>query len=238
MRAQHRLHAGIDPTGHEHSAPARRVQAHRHRLDHGGRPVVEAGVGDGQTQHLAGEGLELEESLQVALAHLRLVGGVGRGELGPANDRADHGGHVMVVGTAAEPADAVVNRAVASREPLHVGQHLGLGHPVRQVELVDAQLRRHLGIEERVHRCDIENGQHRGHVSVGVRGVVHARTRHPAALRRRRRRASSSAGESCFVAPSPSSAGVSSAARRSPGSSASCPSTSRTTRPTAIPKTP
>ncbi len=120
----------------------------------------------------------------------------------------------------------------APGEPARPPEDLRLAHPVR-----DAQLGEPAGGEAEVGRDGVEQlldvgqpdgGEHPADVVVGVRRVVHGpRARvGQAVLRRERRAASSSAG-----------LGTASEAR-SPGSSASDPSTSRTTRPTAIPNTP
>ncbi len=79
------------------------------RGDRGG-PLVEAGVGDRQAGQLRHRGLELEHHLQAALGDLRLVGRVGREELGALGDRVDDRRHVVVVHPGADEADLALRR--------------------------------------------------------------------------------------------------------------------------------
>ena len=72
-----------------------------------GRALVHARVGDRQAGQLADRGLVLEHHLQPALGDLRLVGRVGRQELGAGQDRVDQARDVVVVHPGAEEADLV-----------------------------------------------------------------------------------------------------------------------------------
>ena len=80
-------------------------------------------------------GLELEDGLEDALGHLGLVGRVGGHELGPPGQRPGHRRDLVVVGAAAGEADQAVGAGpVAVGERLHVGEDVGLTHPVGQLE--------------------------------------------------------------------------------------------------------
>jgi hypothetical protein len=69
-------HGGRDPVGDDDTVGAGRADGHVHRLGRRRRAVVERGVRDVEAGDLADDRLVLEESLQDALAHLGLVGGV------------------------------------------------------------------------------------------------------------------------------------------------------------------
>ena len=90
-RAHHLAHLRVERLGHHHPRAPGRLLGHvagvrRHR-----GAVVPGGVGDVHAGQLADGGLVLEDRLQRALAHLRLVGRVGGQELAPPHHRVHHG---------------------------------------------------------------------------------------------------------------------------------------------------
>ena len=107
---------GMHARGNDHPPrPAAAAHGHQHRLGHRAAAVVEARVGDVHAGQLRDERLVLEQRLEVALAHLGLVGRVGGDELAAGGDEIDHGGDEVVVAAAAEEAGGAAGRRVCGR---------------------------------------------------------------------------------------------------------------------------
>ena len=101
-----RVHAGRE----DHSGVLRCCDPQVHSLDERRGAVIERGIGHlhaGQQRHLA---LELEQHLQRALAHLRLVRRVGGQELAAHQQLIDAGRDVVAIGAGAEEARHRVRR--------------------------------------------------------------------------------------------------------------------------------
>ena len=122
------------------------VSRHRGGLGHGGRPVVHGGVRHVHAGQLADHRLILEDGLQHALAHFRLIRGVGGEEFFLCGDGADDGGNVVVVGAGA--AQDGREHAVFRGDGGHRARQLQLAHARGQVErLIQQHILRHVPVE-------------------------------------------------------------------------------------------
>ena len=147
------------------------AQRHQDRFTRGGRAVIERRVGHLHAGQLHDKRLELEHRLQVALADLGLVRSVGRQKLAPRDQRVNHHGTEVRVGTCAEEGH-VVARAGARRlaeklEDFRFRKRAG------QVQAAaKPQLLRNLG-EEFFDGFVSGGAQHGGAIGVRVREVAH-----------------------------------------------------------------
>ncbi len=132
-----------------------------------GRAVVAGCVRDVHPGQLADRRLVLEDRLEHALAHLRLVRRVRGQELAALEHGVDDRGHVVVVDPRAEERDLVAH--VACGELFEVRDHLGLGE--RGVERELAPEAHALGdvAEELVDRRDADRVEHLALVALGQR---------------------------------------------------------------------
>ena len=99
-----------------------------------GRPVVAGRVGHVHPGQLADRRLVLEDRLEHALAHLRLVRRVRGQELAAREDRVDDRRHVVVVDPRAEERELLRRVDVLRRELLEMPHELGLGERRLEVE--------------------------------------------------------------------------------------------------------
>ena len=95
---------------------ARAADGHQHGFGRGAAAVVQAGVRDIHAGELGDQRLILEHDLQVALAHLGLIGRVRRVELAAAGEGVDDRRDEVVVAAAAEEADLRAGVFVLRRE--------------------------------------------------------------------------------------------------------------------------
>ena len=100
-----------------------------------GLAVVAGRVRDVHPGQLADRGLVLEDGLEHALAHLRLVRRVRREELAALQDRVDHRRHVVVVDACAEERQLVRRVGVPRRQLAQVSGQLLLGQRRLELEL-------------------------------------------------------------------------------------------------------
>ena len=157
----------VDAAGDDELGAFGRVHRQVARRGDRARPLVEPGVGDRQPGQLRHRGLELEHHLQPALGDLRLVGRVGREELGARGDRVDDRRHVVVVHPGAEEADLLFGVGVPPGQRREALVDLGLAHPLGQVERPAEAQRAGDLLEQLVDRLDADRGEHLGAV---VRG--------------------------------------------------------------------
>ncbi len=173
-RAHHLAHLRVQRLGDHDPGAARRLPGDVARVGGDRHPVVAGCVGDVHPGQLADRGLVLEDGLERSLAHLRLVGRVGREQLAALHDGVDDRRHVVVVHPGAEERELAARARVAPGQLTQVRPQLALGQrrvdPQRPVE---ADVRRDLGeqVGDRVHA---DRGQHRGPVGVGQRGEAHS----------------------------------------------------------------
>ena len=126
--------------------PALALAAHGRRLGGGSGPIVHRGVGHVHAGELTDHGLILEDGLQQALAHFRLIGGVGRQELLLGGDIFDDGGDEVVIGPCA-PENGGVG-AVFGGHGGHRPACLQLAHAVGDVQgLPQEHLLRHIPVQ-------------------------------------------------------------------------------------------
>ena len=136
-----------------------------------GEAVVAGRVRHVHPGQLADRRLVLEDRLQHALAHLRLVRRVGGQELAALQDRVDDRRHVVVVDAGAEERELDARVRVLRGELLEVPDQLELGQRGRDVELaVEAHALRDL-LEQVVDRRDADRGEHLVAVALGEREV-------------------------------------------------------------------
>ena len=138
------------------------------------RAVVPRGVGDVHTGELADHRLVLEDRLEDALAHLRLVRRVRGQELAAGEDRVHDRGHVVVVDPCAEERELLARVGIPPRKLFEMGDELRLRERRLEVERpVEADS---LGdvLEELVDGRDPDCGEHRLLVGVREREVAHA----------------------------------------------------------------
>ena len=134
-----------------------------------GRAVVARRVRDVHAGELADRGLVLEDRLQDALAHLRLVRRVRGEELAALEHGVDDRGHVVVVDAGAEERELLRRVDVPRRELGEVRDQLLLGERRLEVErAVEAHARRDVA-EELVDRGDADRLEHLLPVGVGER---------------------------------------------------------------------
>src|SRR5581483_12194143 len=123
-----------------------------------GGAVVAGRVGDVEAGQLADRCLVLEDRLQHALAHLRLVGRVGGQELAAREHGVHDGRHVVVVDAHAQEGELDAGVRVAGGQPLQQAGDLELGQRRLDVERpLDAYAGRHL-LEQVVDGGDADRG--------------------------------------------------------------------------------
>ena len=131
--------------GHQRH-PALAVAAHGGGLGGGGSAVIDGGVGHVHARQHADHGLILEDGLQKALTHLRLIGGVGRQEFFLGGDILDDAGDVVVVSACA--AEDHVVHAVPVRHGADGPAHLQLAHAGGDVQRsIQIHLRRNIAVQ-------------------------------------------------------------------------------------------
>ena len=153
-----------DPPATRHGA------RHQARLRQRRRAVVHAGVRHVHAGQLADQRLELEDRLQRALAHLRLVRGVARQELPAHHERRDDRWREVAIRARAEEARVFRRGPVARRQRSRIVEQLQLRQRVGKSELRAAEFRRYV-IEQRVGGCGADRAQHRRAIVVGERNV-------------------------------------------------------------------
>jgi hypothetical protein len=131
------------------------------------RAVVAGGVRDVHAGQLADGGLVLEDRLQDALAHLRLVRRVGRQELAALEDRVHDRRHVVVVHAGAEEGELGARVGVPPGESGDVREHLLLRQRRLELELAAETNSLRQVAEEVLHRADADRAEHL--LPVGVR---------------------------------------------------------------------
>ena len=127
------------------AAPAAQPRGHQRRFGKCRGAVIHRRVGHLHAEQPGDHGLELEDGLQRALAHLRLVGGVGGVQFATEQQMGNQRRRVVVVGAGAEEAAMVVRGPVAQRQVAKQRRDLLLGQPVRQVEAREALRAGHVG---------------------------------------------------------------------------------------------
>ncbi len=163
----------MEPARQHGAAAARDAVRHHHRFAGGGRPVVHRGVGDihaGQQRHL---GLELEQILQRALRHLRLVRRVGSEEFAALDQVVDRGWDVVTIGAGAEEAGARPGAEILRRQSRHVALHFQLALERRQIDRRLQPRRIRYVAVERIDRRHADLRQHGAAVVVGQGQITH-----------------------------------------------------------------
>ena len=136
---------GVGRAGNE-GHPALALPAHGRRLGGGSGPIVYRGVGHVHAGELTDHGLILEDGLQQALAHFRLIGGVGREELLLGGDIFDDGGDVVVIGPCAAENGGI--GAVFGGHGGHRPACLQLAHAIGDVQgFPQEHLLRHIPVQ-------------------------------------------------------------------------------------------
>ena len=177
----------VDGPRHGHpGALAVDAQAHEQGLGERGGAVVHGGVDHVHAEQPGGEGLVLEDTLQGALADLRLVGGVGGEELGAGGQGAHRLRDVVAVGARADQHPGARAGAHGGGETLQVVVELPFAQRRRQMPRPGGPAIRGHRREQRLQRVRADHGEHLGDLFGGVRQVAHGPT--PAAGRGRRRR--------------------------------------------------
>ena len=137
------------------------------------RAVVAGRVRDVHAGQLADRGLVLEDRLQHALAHLRLVRRVRGQELPAREDGVDDRGHVVVVDPSSEEGELAARVDVLGGELLEVGDDLLLRESRLEVELaIEAHALRDVA-KELVDRLDADRREHLLAVSLCEREEAH-----------------------------------------------------------------
>ena len=133
--------------------------------------VVAGRIRDVHPGQLADRRLVLEDRLQDALAHLRLVRRISRQELAPLEDRVDDRRHVVVVDARAEEGELDARVRVLRGELFEVAHELRLAEGGRHVQVTgEANVLRDL-VEQVVDRRHADRGEHLVAVAVGEREV-------------------------------------------------------------------
>ena len=137
-------------------------------------PVVAGRVRDVQLGQLADCGLVLEDRLENALTHLRLVGRVRSQQLPALEYGVDDGGYVVVVDACAEEAQLPVDIDIARRELGKVRHELGLGQRGLEIELTFEPHRARDLSEQIVDACRTDRLEHRLTIVGGEREKAHS----------------------------------------------------------------
>ena len=135
VRLHDLAHLRVERLGDDDARAAGDVLRDVTRVGGDGRAVVAGRVRDVHAGQLADRGLVLEDRLQHALAHLRLVRRVGGQELPARKDGVDDRRHVVVVDPCSEEGKLAARVDVLRRELLEVGDDLLLGESGLEVEL-------------------------------------------------------------------------------------------------------
>ncbi len=148
-------------------------QPHEQGLGQGGGAVVHRGVDHIHAQQTGGQGLVLEDALQGALGHLRLIGGVGGEEFRAAGQAAHGFRDMMLVAAGAHQDLGVLVHPHGSGQMAHVvvefpfalgGRQIpGAGHPA---------VGRHR-VEQAVQAGCADGREHGGDFFGGMRQVAH-----------------------------------------------------------------
>src|SRR5581483_11535444 len=155
--------------GDDDLRPPRRVLGNEAGIRCDGLAVVARRVRDVHARELADRGLVLEDRLQDALAHLRLVGRVRGEELAALQHGVDHGRHVVVVDAGAEERELARRVHVSRSELAEVRRQLLLRERRLQVELSSEPDGGGEVAEELLDGGDADRPQHVRLVGVGER---------------------------------------------------------------------
>jgi hypothetical protein len=164
----------VQRLGDDHLLPPRRQAGDEARVRRRGHAVVARRVRDVHPGQLADRRLVLEDRLQHALAHLRLVRRVGGQELPALHHHVDDRGHVAVVHPGAQEGQLAAGVDVARRQLRHVGDQLGLGQRRPHVQRpAQPQALGDVG-EQLGQRADADPLQHHLEVALGQRREGHS----------------------------------------------------------------
>ena len=155
--------------GHDDSLAAGRVLRDVAGVGGNARAVVAGRVRDIHARQLADRRLVLEDRLEDALAHLRLVRRVGGQELATLEDRVDDRRHVVVVHAGAEEGQLAARVRVLLREGDDVLEDLLFRQRRLELELPPEADRLRQVAEELVDRPDADRAEHLLPVGVGER---------------------------------------------------------------------
>ena len=125
----------VQRLGQDDLRPAGVVARDEARVGRDGRAVVAGGVRDVHPGQLADRGLVLEDRLEHALAHLRLVRRVRGEQLSAREERVDDRRHVVVVDAHPEEAQLARRVGVPRGELLHPADERRLRERLRHFEL-------------------------------------------------------------------------------------------------------
>ena len=139
-----------------------------------GGAVVAGRVRDVHAGQLTDRRLVLEDRLEHALAHLRLVRRVGGQELAALQDGVDDRGDVVVVDARAEERQLHAGVRVPGRQLFQVGDQLGLGERGLQIERGSVPDPLGNVPEEVLDRRDPDRCEHLLAIGVGEREVTHS----------------------------------------------------------------
>ena len=158
--------------GNDDLVAARRVLRDEAGIRGDGRAVVTGRVGDVHAGQLADRGLVLEDRLEDALAHLRLVGRVGREQLAALQDGVDDGRDVVVVDAGPEERELLRRVDVPARQLFEMAGELLLRQRPLEVQLAaEAHALRDVA-EQLVDGGDSDRREHLLAVALGQREVA------------------------------------------------------------------
>jgi hypothetical protein len=120
VAANHVAVVRVEAAGEQDAVAPGQATRHQHSFSRRRGAVIHRGVGDLHAEKMGDLGLELEQHLQGALRHLRLVGRVGCKPLGPLDQVIDRGGHVVAIGTGTDEEWAIGAGAIFLRERPHM----------------------------------------------------------------------------------------------------------------------
>ena len=160
-----------DGVADDHLLSSGDATGHQHRLGEAGGAVVHSGVGDFHAVEGADHRLELEDDLQGALGHLRLVGRVGGQKLPTGHDRLHDGRDEVVVAAGPQERRAAGQGPIAAGHraqfPLDLQLRHGVGEPQGRVPVIV----RYVG-EQVVNAAQAHRGQEVVLLGDGVGDVV------------------------------------------------------------------
>ena len=148
------------------------IEREQHRLRQRGRAVVVAGVADLHAGEPADHALVLEQRLQQALAHLRLVLRVGGVELAAREHVVDGRRPEMVIGAGAEERQRGIGAKLRAASACISPCDLEFGGGRRKLQGREAHVRRNVG-EQILHTGEPDRREHVASLALGVRHVAH-----------------------------------------------------------------
>ncbi len=164
---------GMDGSRRQNFPPPCCPASHDSRFRKGRRPIVHGGVGHIHARQQTDHRLVFVNSLEHALADLRLVGRVGGEKLRAAQNVADGPGNQVIIGAGAAKAHILIEIGVATAKFEEVGPDFPLRHRLRQVQLpLEPGLGRHI-LKKLLHRFQSKGIQHPLPVLIGNRGKTH-----------------------------------------------------------------